>query len=122
MVRCTAVEELRPLANDPRVFWLNEPAGLEAAFRSFTQSTSPAHERWTDGYLAAFAMASAAQLVTFDGGFGRFAGLDLLALNKYSGRKQTSIRMEESALLSCWNVTRPSTSTPRPVFSSRTSV
>ena len=68
------------LANDPRVVWLNEPAGLEAAFRGFAQSSSPAHERWTDAYLAAFALACAAQLVTFDRGFSRFAGLDLFAL------------------------------------------
>ena len=68
------------LANDPRVVWLHEPAGLEAAFRGFTQSGSPAHERWTDAYLAAFALACAAQLVTFDRGFSRFAGLDLFAL------------------------------------------
>ncbi len=68
------------LANDPRVAWLNEPAGLEAAFRSFAQSNSPAHAHWTDAYLAAFARASAAQLVTFDQGFTRFVGLDLFAL------------------------------------------
>ncbi len=68
------------LSNDPRVVWLNEPAGLEAAFRGFTQSGSPAHERWTDAYLAAFALTGTTQLVTFDQGFTRFAGLDLFAL------------------------------------------
>jgi toxin-antitoxin system PIN domain toxin len=68
------------LANDPRVVWLNEPAGLEAAFRTFAQSGSPAHERWTDAYLAAFSLACAGQLVTFDRGFSRFVGLDLLTL------------------------------------------
>lgn len=68
------------LANDPRVVWLDEPPGLEAAFRGFAHSGFPAHERWTDAYLASFALASTAQLVTFDRGFTRFAGLDLFAL------------------------------------------
>ena len=38
------------------------------------------HEHWTDAYLAAFAMASQAQLVTFDRGLRRFGGVDLLVL------------------------------------------
>ena len=68
------------LANDPRVVFLHEPATVETAFRGFTQATSPSHGVWTDAYLAAFAVASPAQFVTFDQGFSRFAGLDLLVL------------------------------------------
>ena len=68
------------LANDPRVIFLNEPAMMDTAFRGFTQATSPSHGVWTDAYLAAFAVSSQAQLVTFDQGFGRYAGLDLLVL------------------------------------------
>lgn len=62
---------------DPRVIFLDEPPGVEAAFRNFTQATSPLHGLWTDAYLAAFAIQTQSQLVTFDQGFNRFAGLDL---------------------------------------------
>ena len=64
------------LANDPRVAFLIEPAMVDTAFRTFTQATSPSHGVWTDAYLAAFAAGSQAQMVTFDHGFSRFAGLD----------------------------------------------
>ena len=70
------------LANDPRVIFLTEPPTLEASFRAFAQADSPAHGLWTDAYLAAFAVGLQAQLVTFDQGFRRFAGLDLLVLGK----------------------------------------
>ena len=66
--------------NDLRVIFLDEPAGLEAMFRSLTQAESPAHDRWTDAYLAAFAAVSGHQLVTFDTGFSCFTGIDVLAL------------------------------------------
>ena len=68
------------LANDPRVIFLNEPAMVDTTFRGFTQAISPSHGVWTDAYLAAFAVSSQEQLVTFDQGFGRYAGLDLLVL------------------------------------------
>lgn len=65
------------LRNDARVIFLPEPAALETTFRSLSQAASPSLDRWTDAYLAAFGIQSAAQLVTFDKGFSRFAGLDL---------------------------------------------
>ena len=68
------------LANDPRVVFLSEPAGVETRFRGFTQAPSPSHAVWTDAYLAALALVFPAQLVTFDRGFDRFPGLDLLVL------------------------------------------
>jgi predicted nucleic acid-binding protein len=68
------------LAGDPRVVFLEEPAGVAAAFRSFTQADTPAHAVWTDAYLAALALTAPAQLVTFDQGFGQFAGPDVLVL------------------------------------------
>lgn len=69
------------LAYDPRVVFLGEAVGFEAAFRGFTQATSPSHAVWTDAYLAALAVTTPAQLVTFDQGFNRFAGLELLVLS-----------------------------------------
>ncbi len=68
------------LVNDGRVIFLAEPGTLETRFRSFAQASSPSHGIWTDAYLAAFAVENNAQLVTFDRGFSRFTGLDLLAL------------------------------------------
>jgi len=65
------------LANDTRVIFLSEPPAIEAGFRSYSEADSPSHERWTDAYLAAFAVGISAQLVTFDKGFSRFVGLDL---------------------------------------------
>jgi len=68
------------LAGDPRVLFLPEPPNLNAKFCGLTQSPSPSHALWTDGYLAAFALESKARLVTFDQGFSRFSRLDLVAL------------------------------------------
>ena len=62
------------LAN-PRIGFAVEPAGLEAAWRSFIQSSQFAPNTWADAYLAAFAIAGGYELVTFDKGFTRFPGL-----------------------------------------------
>ncbi|MGA2863201.1 MAG: TA system VapC family ribonuclease toxin [Verrucomicrobiota bacterium] len=69
------------LANDPRVVFLPEPPSAEASFRTFTQALSPAHALWTDAYLAAAAVGSQSRLVTFDQGFSRFSGLEVLILS-----------------------------------------
>ncbi len=54
---------------DDRVEFLDEPAGLEAHFRSLTRLPHPAPKDWADSYLAAFAVASRLTLVTFDHAF-----------------------------------------------------
>ena len=68
------------LNSDPRATFLPEPSILESEFRNLSQSSSPAHQQWTDAYLAAFAKLNSAVLVTFDRGFGSFVGLDLVIL------------------------------------------
>lgn len=68
------------LANDPRVVFLTESSTVESAFRAFTQAASPSQAVWTDAFLAAMAVERHAQLVTFDQGFSRFAGLNLRIL------------------------------------------
>ena len=68
------------LCSDPRVIFLAEPNEVNSEFRSLSQSSSPSHHRWTDAYLAALSKLTVAQLVTFDGGFSSFTGLDLLLL------------------------------------------
>jgi toxin-antitoxin system PIN domain toxin len=52
---------------DARVRFLNEPEGLVPLWLSFSKREDHAHQLWTDDYLAAFAQAAAATLVTFDG-------------------------------------------------------
>jgi len=52
--------------DDPRIAFLDEPAGLEPAFRSHSRRRRPAPKEWADSYLLAFAAVSGLKLVTFD--------------------------------------------------------
>lgn len=81
-----AWEHFEKLTRDPRVCFADEPAGLVEKFREFTQLDAPAHSLWTDAYLAAFACVRGAQMVTFDQGFRRFAGLALLIIGDEAKR------------------------------------
>jgi uncharacterized protein len=58
---------------DERVEYLDEPAGLEAHFRSLTRLPSAAPKDWADSYLAAFAATARLTVVTFDQAFERRA-------------------------------------------------
>ncbi|MBV9501380.1 MAG: PIN domain-containing protein [Acidobacteriaceae bacterium] len=51
---------------DPRVIFLDEIAGVGAAWRKKSESAIGGPNTWTDMYLAAFATAHEATLVTFD--------------------------------------------------------
>ena len=51
---------------DDRVLWAEEPDQLEAVFRIISARDDNSHKLWTDDYLAAFAQASGASLVTLD--------------------------------------------------------
>jgi toxin-antitoxin system PIN domain toxin len=65
--------------DDPRVAFLDEPSGLEEAFRAYSRRRSPAPKEWADSYLLAFAAISGLRLVTFDKAFrGRTKNLLLL--------------------------------------------
>ena len=77
----TAWSSYDVFAKDPRVICLAEPPAIEVEFRSSSQSLTPALERWTDAYLAAFARAIASQFVTFDRGFRSFPVLEVLLLS-----------------------------------------
>jgi toxin-antitoxin system PIN domain toxin len=64
---------------DSRVFFLEEPPNVEAAFRGLTRQLRPNPKNWADAYLAAFASVSAMQLVTFDRDFhGKIENLLIL--------------------------------------------
>jgi toxin-antitoxin system PIN domain toxin len=65
---------------DPRVAFADEPTGLESVWRSFAQVSQFAPNTWADAYLAAFAIVGGYELVTFDTGFTRYAGLTLTVL------------------------------------------
>ena len=69
------------LAADPRVIYLDEPPGLTAVFKSLTQTSQPAQKRWTDAFLAAFAMCRGLEVVTFDADFAGFKGLSVRLLS-----------------------------------------
>ncbi len=68
------------LAADPRVVFLNEPTGLTAVFKSLTQLPRPAHKRWTDAFLAAFATRLGLEVVTLDADLSGFTGLSVRLL------------------------------------------
>jgi len=51
---------------DERVLWADEPAELDAVWRAISARDDKNHKLWTDDYLAAFAQASGATLVTLD--------------------------------------------------------
>lgn len=70
--------------DDPRVVFLDEPMGLEQAFRSYSRRRSPAPKEWADAYLLGFAAVSGLRLVTFDLAF-RGKAKSLLLLNSVAG-------------------------------------
>jgi hypothetical protein len=64
----------------PEVGLIAEPAGLDEQLRKFCDLGRTSPNLWTDAYLAAFASCAGLRLVSFDQGFSRFAGPDLLIL------------------------------------------
>ena len=68
------------LTRPDRVSFAAEPPELNSAWERFAAVADAAPKLWMDAYLAAFAHASGARMVTFDGGFRQFRGLNLLLL------------------------------------------
>lgn len=66
---------------------VDEPTGIDGIWREFSTRSTASTKLWMDAYLAAFARAADYQLVTTDGGFRQFRGLDVLVLG--SGRRDT---------------------------------
>lgn len=65
---------------DERFDFSLEPDGLERFLREFTSGQTISPKLWQNAYLAAFARAAKAHLVTFDQGFKQFLGLKLTLL------------------------------------------
>lgn len=63
-----------------RTLFLHEPATLEEQAQRYTTKTGFNMRDWTDAWLAGFAVAAGCRLVSFDGGFKQFEGLDFLHL------------------------------------------
>jgi toxin-antitoxin system PIN domain toxin len=64
----------------PETLFLAEPAGLDARLGPLSRSHDLRPRRWTDAYLAAFAIEADCRLVSFDGGFRDFRNLLFLHL------------------------------------------
>ena len=64
----------------PEVVLAAEPEGCETWLEQWTQGSIAKPQQWTDAYLAAFARAGGLRLVSFDGDFTHFEGIDLLRL------------------------------------------
>ena len=63
------------LLADQRFRFDDEAEGFEIHFRGMSGSFAHQPKRWQNAYLAAFALAADAELVTFDSNFRSFAGL-----------------------------------------------
>ncbi|MFZ0961099.1 MAG: TA system VapC family ribonuclease toxin [Terriglobia bacterium] len=64
----------------PQITLLSEPPGLDELLAQWAGKLDLSGGHWTDAYLAAFAVASGCRLVTFDGDFHRYPGIDFLLL------------------------------------------
>ena len=69
----------------PEVQRLAEPVGLDEELAKFCDLGRTSPNLWTDAYLAALAKCAGLRLVTFDRGFARFGGLELLFLQEVAG-------------------------------------
>ena len=68
-----AWQTLGELSNDARAVVRHDvPIGLDALWLTFVRSREPSPNLWTDAWLAAFAEAEGAEMVTFDQGFRSF--------------------------------------------------
>ena len=68
------------LLTDERVCYVTEPSDLERPWRENTHRQRHSHRIWNDAYLVAFGKAAEFRLVTFDGGFRMYKGIDVLVL------------------------------------------
>jgi toxin-antitoxin system PIN domain toxin len=64
----------------PEVTFLMEPSGLERRMATWSDRPDFAPRAWTDCYLASLACLLGCRLVSLDGDFSRFDGLDFLHL------------------------------------------
>jgi toxin-antitoxin system PIN domain toxin len=81
LTRRQAWDQLLALQADPRIKFVPEPRGLAPLWIAFSKRDDRSHLLWTDDYLAAFAQAADAQLVTLDAGLlARYPSVDVTIL------------------------------------------
>jgi predicted nucleic acid-binding protein len=80
MTQARAWQEYERLIEREEIVFLPEPNGIEIRWRDCTKSRQPAHQTWTEAYLAAFALGHGLRLVTFDRGMEKYEGTDVLVL------------------------------------------
>lgn len=68
--------------DDDRIDWAEEPEGVEPLWKELAGRPTASPKLWMDAYLAAFAMAGRYRMLTTDGAFRQFRGLDLLVLGQ----------------------------------------
>ena len=68
------------LTAQEHVHLLDEPAGVDRRLAGWCARGRSSPGFWSDAYLAAFALAGRHRFATFDRGFLRFDGLDVLLL------------------------------------------
>jgi len=76
----SAWQALRTWLSVSGVGFLSEPPGVDEVLARWAGDLDLRGGHWTDAYLAALALASGSRLVTFDAGFTRYPGVDLLLL------------------------------------------
>jgi toxin-antitoxin system PIN domain toxin len=64
----------------PHVRLSPEPDGVDRLISDWSRSNLVSQRGWTDVYLAAFAVIRGLRLVTFDRGFEKYPGVELLLL------------------------------------------
>jgi uncharacterized protein len=62
---------------DERISFANEPADVEATWKTFALRDTHSPKLWMDAWLAAFALCSGFQMITTDKAFSQFKGLNL---------------------------------------------
>ncbi|HEX5140507.1 MAG TPA: TA system VapC family ribonuclease toxin [Dehalococcoidia bacterium] len=63
---------------------VDDPPGLDRRWKEYSQRRTASPKLWMDAYLAAFAQTTGYRLVTTDGAFRQFEGLDLVLLGEDS--------------------------------------
>lgn len=86
--RREAWDAVDQLTSDPRVRLLAEPETLLPLWKALSKKDDRSHLLWTDDYLAAFAQAIDAELVTLDGEFRRrYPAVQVIDLVERSARR-----------------------------------
>lgn len=81
LTRRQAWDRLLALQADPRIKCVQEPRGLAPLWMAFSKRDDRSHLLWTDDYLAAFAQAAGAELVTLDAALrSRYPSVDVRVL------------------------------------------